>query len=43
MRLPQSPVNADEEFYKIAVCGKTACTVRRRGVGTKALPLLYTL
>ena len=28
-------MNATEKlnFYRIAVCGKTACTVRRRGTG----------
>jgi hypothetical protein len=29
-------VKADEEFYRIAVCEKIACTVRRRGTGDKS-------
>jgi hypothetical protein len=33
MPKPSDTVKAQDEFYKIAVCGKTACTVRRRGIG----------
>ena len=33
MLKPESLVNAKDQFYKIAVCGKTASTVRRGGTG----------
>ena len=40
MHQPEGTVNADEEFYRIAVCEKIACTVRRRGTGVR--PCLYS-
>jgi hypothetical protein len=43
MLKPSDAVKAQDEFYKIAVCGKTACPVRRRGIGANNSCLYSTV